>query len=144
MADPASITFGVIGVVAVAVRSTVQLKIFIDSIEGAPAAINAFSTDLGSLSSVLQNLQTTIKDPSFGSPETRTLICQQLDPPLENCVKVLEQTSKKLQPFVKPGAAKSRWRPFRWSFREKEFSDARILLLAHKSALEIALSTANL
>ena len=144
MADPLSITFGVIGTIAVIVRSTIQLKTFIDSIEGAPVVISSFSTDLGSLSTILQNLETTIRDPDFAQVETRARVIGFIDEPLKNCNEVLNQIIQKLLPFVKVGAEKSKWRLFRWAFREKDFRDAKLLLLAHKSSLEIALSTTNL
>ena len=65
MADPLSVTFGVVGTAAVALSAAQKLKSFIDGIEGAPSAIHALSKDLFALSSVLRTLKDSVSNPNL-------------------------------------------------------------------------------
>ena len=146
MSDPLSITFGVIGTTAVALQAVQKLKSFIDGIEGAPGAIKNLSTGLETLNNVIQTLQSTLTDSHTAEFHARARVFQLLNEPLRNCIGIVDLVSEKLNPFIKQSgrSSKSKRRSFVWTYREKEFTDLKTLLLPYKSSLEIALSAATL
>ena len=146
MADPLSISFGVFGAAAVVLHAAHKLKSLIDDVQGAPEAINLFSTDLQALQIVLGTLKESLNGRDVAVAEMQTRIFSILDQPLQNCGRLLDVTSEKLKSFVRhsPTTSKSRWKTFVWAYREKDFVDLRNLLLSHKASLEVALGAANL
>ena len=146
MVDPLSISFGVTGAAAVVFHSLHRLRSFIKNIEGAPKVIKDLSTDLDTLHNVLQNLKTVVNNSNGAHFGVQERILPLLDPPLRNCIKVLNSFDEKLKPYVKPSTRpdKSKWRSFLWTYREKDFIDLKTVLASHKASLEVALGAANL
>ena len=102
MVDPLSIGFGATGTAAVVLHSLHRLCKFIRNIEGASQVIRDLSTQLDTLQNVLQNLKTVIDVLNRGHFGVQDRILPLLDPPLRNCVNVLNSCDEKLKPYVKP------------------------------------------
>ncbi len=146
MTDPVSLTFGVIGTAGVALHSARRTKEFIDGIRGAPRSVNVLSNDLRSLENVLETLEGLLKNRDIVDGGGPAQVIPLLRAPLDNCISTLEELRIKVKPFTKPsGDAKtSKWRGFTWTFREKDITDVRTVLMSYKSSLDIAVSVANL
>jgi Fungal N-terminal domain of STAND proteins len=146
MIDPASIVFCVIGTTAIALHSARLAKEFLDSIDGAPSAVNALSKDVNALGNVLEILDTTVKTPNFANVGAHTQILALLRDPLQNCTDVLNLLDAKLTAYTKVSSNKriKKWRGLTWVFREKEFPDLQTLLISYKTSLDIAISATNL
>jgi Fungal N-terminal domain of STAND proteins len=146
MTDPVSLTFGVIGTLAVALHAVRRAKDLAENIEGAPRSINDIAVDLRTLANVLENLESELRAAPYHDAGVKVRIVRLLEEPLKNCGEVADVITTKLGPFIRrgPDGRQKKWRGLMWFYREKEFSDLAALLASYKSSLEIALGAANL
>jgi hypothetical protein len=146
MADPLSISAGVIGTLAFALHSARRTISFIDSIRGAPTVIRALSTDLHTLEHVLGTLGELLNHPDFRDNPRRLDFVALLRDPLQLCTATLDSILGRLKPYTWPtgDARTSKWRGFSWFLHEKDIISLQKTLTNHKASLEIAIAVANL
>ena len=134
MADPFSTVAGVVGIIGVALSNSRQVHNFIKGIKEAPAAINALSSDLKSLSDILEQLvQSTSEEP-------QALFVIPMRQSLDRCIDILEQLETSISPYVEVlGNGKSKWRRFAWNFKEKKVLALQSRLCSCKDNLQLAL-----
>lgn len=142
--DPLSISAGVVGLAGFTVHSLRKTKEFIDSIQGAPRAVNALSSDIDALHQIVEKLTTNVDEAESDETRYRTLV--PLEKPLQNLTDVIESLTTLIRPYTKPTshAGRFKWRRISWSFKEKEIAGLQIRLISCKATLELALSFIHL
>ncbi|KAH6871642.1 hypothetical protein B0T10DRAFT_611191 [Thelonectria olida] len=143
MADPLSITSGIVGILGFALHGSKRLFEFIDGLRGAPKDIATLSIDLRALYEVLAVLagmqDELVRDGS---------LCDCLRTPLENCVDVFEEFSMTLHAYTlttRDGRAKVRtWKNIAWAFKDREIQLFRDTLVTYKASLSMAVGVMTL
>jgi Fungal N-terminal domain of STAND proteins len=145
MADPLSMVAAVLAITKLGISSALQVKGFIEGIQGAPRSITATSKDINALHGALHAVADFLSSSSFDSSVQSQLVIL-LKPPVENCLQVLREIENAVRPFTKPlrSGRGSKWRGFVWNFRERDIVAHQRVLTSYKSSLEIALSMGNL
>ena len=145
MADPLSVTAGILAVIRLVLQGALETKQFINGIQGAPRVVQSLSKDLDALYVVLGVLRGHLDHAE--SNATFANLIPMLSAPLENCLSAFKNISKTIEPFVKiSGEAKeSQWRRFKWTlFREKDVGVLQNVLNIYKMSLDVAVSVANM
>jgi hypothetical protein len=121
-------------------------KKFIDSIEGAPAAVTTLAEDISTLQTVLRTLEDFLRSDEVHNnlPQAQCIII--LEEPLEKCNTDLLAVRDALAPFAKlSGEAKTnKWRSIAWNFHETDISRLKDVLSSYKSTLQVGLALANM
>lgn len=99
MADPFSVTAGILAIVQVVLQGALQTKQFINGIQGAPRVVQSLSKDLDALYVVLGVLRGHLDYAE--SNATFANLIPMLSAPLENCLSAFKNISKTIKPFVK-------------------------------------------
>lgn len=143
MADPLSVTAGVVGVLGFALHGAKRLYEFIDSLRSAPKDIATLSADLRALYevlAVLAGMQDTLA--------ANSSLCQCLQAPLDNCVDVFEEftvTLHKSTTATRDGGTRVRtWKNLEWAFKDKEIQLFRDTLITYKASLDLAVGALTL
>jgi hypothetical protein len=143
MADPLSVTAGIVGVVGFALHSAKRLHDFIDSLRDAPHDIAAISKDLKALYEVLGILAGMQHELARNAA-----LCECLLSPLDNCVDIFEEFTITLHRYshtTREGALKVRtWKQIPWAFKDTEIQRFRDTLLTYKASMSLAISVVNL
>jgi hypothetical protein len=145
MADPLSVTAGILAIVQVVLQGALQTKQFINGIQGAPRVVQSLSKDLDALYVILGVLRGHLDYAE--SNATFANLIPMLSAPLENCLSAFKNILKTIKPFVKiSGEAKEgQWRRFKWTlFREKDVGVLQNVLNTCKMSLDVAVSVANM
>lgn len=148
--DPLTISLSVIGAVKVAWKGALETKEFIDSIKGAPTAVNRLSQDLTALYTILGVLHSYFDgldlQKQSGQSKQVAQVAQLVDLPLKNCINAYADITLLIRPFIKPSgdARTSKWKGIKWNFKEKEVVALQTVLISYKVTLEIAVGVANL
>jgi hypothetical protein len=144
--DALAITTGILSLVGAALQGAQTTKAFIDGIRGAPRAVNALSSDLASLTNVLETLKNYMNHiDQRKNPELATITAV-LQAPLDSCVEALNNVKREIEPFVSrlSGSNSSKWKAFMWTFREKDIIVLQQALLNCQSSLNGAVAVVTL
>lgn len=146
MADPASITFGVLGLVATTLHSARRLKECTDSVRAAPKAVDHLSRQVDDLANILEILHSVLAQANVRDNKPRAEFVPLLQQPLDGCVKTLLEMENMLKPFAQAGAGThlGTWKSLRWTFREHVTASLQTQLTVHTSALGLGLNLAIL
>lgn len=121
-------------------------KEFIDSIEGAPAAVTTLAEDISTLQTVLRTLEDFPRSDEVhdNPPQAQYIII--LGEPLGKCNAALLAVRDALAPFTKlSGEAKTNiWGGIAWNFHETDISRLKDVLSSYKSTLQVGLALANM
>ena len=142
MADP----FSIIGATATALVWTNIAKEFIESIKGAPEAVNSLLKDLDAIRKPLQELKSLVeRTPDLGQ-KTRSHVVQVLCPALQNCQEVSRNVESALRPYVKADREPHRnvWKRMSFSFKTEKITKLREELDRCKASLSMAINISNM
>jgi hypothetical protein len=131
-----------IGIISFALHGAKKLYELIDGIQGAPENIAAISTDLKAFYQVLGTLE------SIKGFSERLQLYHYLKAPLDNCVKIFEDLTTKLNKCTHPTSKYTTRKRFRssiaWAFKGNEIQTLRGTLGACKATLDLAIVAINL
>lgn len=140
MADPLSITTGILGVGTFAFTSCTALYGLIRSLQSQDKDARALKAEVNDLAGVLSSLVETIAN-------NPSLDFEFLKQPLERCGHACEEYSKIIAQCTKHSSETSRRSVRDWikqRYLQGDINDFRSMLAAHKSTINIALANANL
>jgi Fungal N-terminal domain of STAND proteins len=148
MADPLSITAGVVGITSAALHSLKELLNSIDAIKKAPSVIANIKEDLKSVEAVLCSLDKALKAKDLLPEALKPLIQDvQVECAVTNCLRACNTFNTTLSHWMRHS---SESKTFWWDqVRAGYFGEAKVQtftrqLAACKATVSIALSTANL
>ena len=146
MGEPFSTVAAAIALVGTVVKASKSTKAFIDSIRGAPRSVNALSGNVGSLTDVLETLETLLRGLDSRRFPEQARLARILHAPLVNCKTALQDIEKELAPFVKQdnNAKTSKWKAFRFAYREKDVLALQRILESSQHSLDSAVTVVNL
>ena len=145
--DPASLTFGVVGLVVTALAATRSLKTLIGDVRDAPAALSSLSNDTQALAAALEALQVIIHEGQTRFTPAQARLVTLLKAPLENCNSAVQDIHTVLRPFfseTKEGTKLDRWHSLKLTFKKGELTMLQNTLIAYKQSLDIAISVVSL
>ena len=142
MVDPIS-AISAAALAAHAVRRTYE---FIRGILGAPAIVKTINSDLGALQTVIDALESRLRDPEFALNKANNHVISLVRGALQNCTVLCETLQKQIEPCVKSSdqGGLSKWRSIaRFTFKGGEVNTMQRDLRSAKATLEVGISLAH-
>lgn len=144
MADPLSITSGILAVVGAAYTSTKGLYDLIDGLQNAPKAIAEMKSDIGAVQGVLKALETNLREkPAALTPIFERVRIKETVGACDDITKNFTQTIEKYTAHSKDGSFSKRDR-LTVTFRKSKLDGFRTRLNAAKDTVQFAVTSANL
>ena len=140
MADPLSITAGVLAVGGFALKSSMALHALIRGLQSQNKDARALKAEVSDLTVVLSSLIETIAN-------NPSLDFKALEHPLQRCGNACEEYGKIIARCTKNSSNTSRASVRDWitqRYLQGDINDFRTMIAAHKSTINIALANANL
>ncbi|KAH8701437.1 hypothetical protein GQ44DRAFT_631717 [Phaeosphaeriaceae sp. PMI808] len=140
MADPLSITAGVLAVGGFALKSSMALHSMVRDFRSQNSSARALKAELGDLTGVLSALLETISN-------NPVLDFRSLERPLQRCGNACEEYGKIIARCMQHSDNASRSSMRDWitqKYLQGDINDFRTMIAAHKSTINIALANANL
>jgi hypothetical protein len=134
MADP----FSIVGLVGVALKSILQVKGLIDTVQRSPRSIEALGDELSTIAGLLRELGYLVDSPD------ELNLNRIVREPLANCEKISKQIEKLIQPYVKTSGGITKWGRFAFGFKESDVLLLQRDMSACKQNLTLAITSADL
>ena len=134
MADP----FSIISLVGITLKSILQVKELVSTIQRAPRSIETLSDELAAIAGLLRELGHLASGPD---ELDLNRIARE---PLANCEKVAKQIEKLIQPYVKTAGGITKWGRFAFGFKENDVLLLQRDMVACKQNLTLAVTSADL
>ena len=146
--EPISAIASVAGVATAAIQVSKSIYDVIQTVRNAPAEIIALSDDAHAINTIISTLSLLFEDQKtriiVSTDKHVTEAIRNLDNPLRNCLKLLQQLNAKLREHLKPaegGGWKVSSRDFKWYFTKNDVRELVKRLESTKSSLDIALGS---
>ena len=147
MADPLSVTAGVIAVAGFAYSSAKTLKELITSFSDAPQVLHELGADLGILQNLIQALQQPLKGvPNAELSDDQKACFESLKPALEACKQKCDTFTSKLSKMTSHSQAGkvNWWDRARMHFNANDIAILKSDLEKHKQTVDVAIGVATL
>ena len=147
MADPLSVTAGVIAVAGLACSSAKALQEVITSFSNAPEVLRDIGKDLGILQRLLESLQQPLNEvPNADLSDDQKACFESLKPALQACSEMCRGFTSKLSKMTSHSQADkvNWWDRAKMYFNEKDLALLKSNLEKYKQTVDIAIGVATM